>query len=329
MRAFVTGGTGFLGRRVVQRLLAQGHQVRVLARNAEKAAALAAGGAEIVPGDLSDIDAFTASLAGVDVVVLVGARAVSSGTWEEFVRENVAATEKMIDESVAAGVRRIVYVSSLGIFEIPRDGVTITEDTHYDHQPLLRGNYTRSKIDADRIARAAARSGKPVVIVRPGRIYGHDHPLGQPLYLGRVKKRLPGGFCLVVGKSSYLTPISYVENAADAVVAAATVPGVERGEFNVVDDPDLTHKRYFRAVSRLPGFPRRYLFLPVGLFVPALAVVDFLHRLLRGRSWSVAYQLRRSGRSARYSIDAARERLGWTARVGLEQALGETAGTKS
>jgi nucleoside-diphosphate-sugar epimerase len=67
------------------------------------------------------------------------------------------------------------------------------------------------------------------------------------------------------------------------------------------------------------------LFLPVGLFVPALVVVDFLHRLVRRRPFSVAYQLRRSGRSARYSIDAARARLGWQPRIGLEDALRETA----
>jgi nucleoside-diphosphate-sugar epimerase len=329
MTVFVTGGTGFLGRRIVERLLTAGHTVRVLARNPDKATAVRELGAEVVRGDLGDIDGFRPALAGCDVVVLAGARAISQGTWDEFVRENVVATEHMIDEAVAAGAKRVVYVSSLGIFEIPHDGVTITEDTDYDHQPLLRGNYTRSKIDADRIARAAARSGKPVVIVRPGRIYGHDHPLGQPLYLGRVKKKLPGGLCAVVGKSSYLTPISYVENAADAVVAAALAPDVEGQEFNVVDDPDLTHKTYFRAVSSLPGFPRRYVFFPVGLFVPALVVVEFLHKLVKRRSWSVAYQLRRSGRSARYATDAARSRLGWTPRVALQAALNQTAGART
>jgi nucleoside-diphosphate-sugar epimerase len=325
MRAFVTGGSGFLGRRVVERLLALGWQVRILARSPEKAAAVEKSGAEVVLGDLGDVDGFKQALRGCDVVVLVGARAVSHGTWDEFVRENVLATERLIDESLAAGARRVVYVSSLGIFDIPRDGVTITEETEYDREPLLRGNYTRSKIDADRIASTAARTGKPVVIVRPGRIYGHDHPLGQPLYLGRVKKRLGSGFCLVVGKGSYLTPISYVENAADAVVAAATTPGVDGRAFNVVDDPDLTHTRYFRAVSKLPGFPGRYAFLPVGLFVPALVVVNFIHRLVRRRSWSVAYQLRRSGRSARYATAAARSALGWQPKVDLDEALHATA----
>jgi nucleoside-diphosphate-sugar epimerase len=95
--------------------------------------------------------------------------------------------------------------------------------------------------------------------------------------------------------------------------------------FNIVDDPDLTHKRYFSAVAKLPGFPGKQVFLPVGLFVPALVVVNFIHKLLKRRPWSVAYQLRRSGRNARYSTDAARDALGWAPQVDLDAALQATA----
>jgi nucleoside-diphosphate-sugar epimerase len=272
-------------------LIDQGYEVSVLARDEAKAAPVGAMGAKIVVGDLGDIDAFAGDLAGCDLVVLAGARAVSDGTWQEFVDQNILATERLIDKASDAGARRIVYVSS----------------------------------HADRVAVAAIRAGKPVVIVRPGRIYGHDHPLGEPLYMGRVKKNLGSDLIVVIGSRAYFTPISYVENAADAVVAAGMVEGVDGRIFNIVDDPDLTHKRYFSAVAKLPGFPRKQVFLPVGLFVPALVVVNFLYKLLKRRPWSVAYQLRRSGRNARYSTDAARDALGWAPQVDLDAALQATA----
>jgi nucleoside-diphosphate-sugar epimerase len=218
VRAFVTGGTGFLGRRIVRRLIERGDQVYMLARDPDKSAEARALGARIIEGDLADVDAFAHELRGCDVVYHAGARVVSHGEWEDFLKTTVVATEKLIDAALAAGVKRFVHVSSLGIFELDRDGMTVTESTDYDHNPRLRGNYTRSKIDADRIACAFARSGKPVVVVRPGRIYGHDHPQ-QPLFFGRVKKRV-GNWLIVVSKPSYLTPIAYVENAADAVIAA-------------------------------------------------------------------------------------------------------------
>jgi nucleoside-diphosphate-sugar epimerase len=323
MRAFVTGATGFLGRRVVKRLLDRGDEVGALVRPSSNADELAALGAQIVRGDLEDVDAFKDALDGCDVVYHAGARVVSHGDWDLFEKANVVAVQKLIDYALAAGAKRFVYVSSLGIFDIPNDGVTITEDSDYDHQPMLRGHYTRSKIDGDRVACAAARTGKPVVIVRPGRIYGHDHPQ-LPLFLGRVKKRI-GSTLLVVSKPSYLTPICYVENAADAVVQAGVTEGVEGRIFNVIDDPDLTQREYFRMLAGLNGYPKNIIFLPVGLFVPAVIAVNFAHRLLKGRQWSVAYQLRRSGRNARYVTDAARKVLGWQPRTSVHDAVVQTA----
>ena len=322
MNAFVTGGTGFLGRRIVRRLIERGDKVTLLARDPAKAAEARSLGARIVEGDLADIDAFANELGGCDVVYHAGARVVSHGDWDEFLRATVIGTEKLIETALAAGVKRFVHVSSLGIFEIDHDGITVTENTDYDHNPRLRGHYTRSKIDADRIACAFAHSGKPVVVVRPGRIYGHDHPQ-QPLFYGRVKKRF-GSWLVVVSKPSYLTPISYVENAADAVVAAGTAPGVEGQIFNVIDDPELTQAQYFRSLCGLSGCPSRVVYIPVGIFVPALVAVDLVHRVLRRRPWPIAYQLLRSERNARYATDAARTRLGWTPRVKLDDAVRQT-----
>lgn len=336
MRAFVTGGTGFLGRRVVRRLVERGDDVVMLVRDPGKAAAWAdaqseageqAGRVELVEGNLGDVAAFADQLAGCDVVYHMGARVLSHGDWQLFLDETVVATERLIDAAVEAGVGRFVHVSSLGIFEIASDGVTITEDSEYDHQPMLRGYYTRSKIDADRIARRAARIGQPVVIVRPGQIYGHDHP-SEPLFLGRVNKRVRGR-ALVVSKPSYLAPIVYVENAADAVVLAGTRPGLEGRVFNVIDDSDLTQSRYFDEVAGRPGCPAAFFYLPVALFAPAVAAVDFLHRLLKRRPWAAAYQLRRSGLNARYATEPARAELGWEPRVGLRDAVVASTGGAS
>jgi len=222
-----------------------------------------------------------------------------------------------------AGVRRFVHVSSLGIFEIPKAGVTISEDSDYDHEPNLRGYYTRSKIHADRVACEAARSGLPVVVVRPGRIYGYDHP-SQPLFMGRVKKRLFGNTWAVVSRPDYFAPIAYVENAADAVVRAGTKEGIEGRILNIVDDPDLTQRKYFAAVDqaqRRHGQGLRILYFPVGLFLPAVVAASWMFRVLKRRSWSVAYQLRRSGRNAFYRTDSARSVLGWEPQIGLDEAL--------
>jgi nucleoside-diphosphate-sugar epimerase len=116
-----------------------------------------------------------------------------------------------------------------------------------------------------------------------------------------------------------------VENAADAVLQAGTAPEVEGRIFNVVDDSDLTQDTYFAEVGNLDGYPSRVIYLPVGLFAPAVKLVDLLFRVLKRRPWSAAYQLLRSGRDARYATDAARQELGWEPRVPLREALVATA----
>lgn len=323
MRAFVTGGTGFLGRRVVRRLVERGDEVFALAREGSRSKDLVAAGATVVGGDLGDIGPVLDRVAECDVVYHVGARVQSHGQWDEFFRVNVEATQRLMDAALAGKAKRFVHVSSLGIFEIDRDGLNITDTSDYDRRPTLRGFYTRSKIDADRLACSAARAGRNVVVVRPGLLYGPDHPQ-QSVFLGRVKKFLRPDLLLVVSTPGYLLPLTYIENAADAVILAGVTEGIDGSIFNVIDDPGLTQGEYFRTLSHVRARPLRVMYLPVWLLAPAVKAVDKLHRLVKRRPWAPAYQLLRSERSTRYATDAATARLGWKPRVELSQALEES-----
>lgn len=323
MRAFVTGATGFLGSRVVRRLVERGDRVIALAREGAGADALEKLGVEVLRGDLNDVTPALEIAAGCDVVYHVGARVATSGPWEEFFRVNVEATQRLMDAALGGRAKRFVHVSSLGIFDIPRDQMDIGDESDYDGRPFLRGHYTRSKLDADRLACTAVRTGRNVVVVRPGVLFG-PKPQNQGVFLGRVKKFLKPDLLAVVSSPSYRVPLVYVENAADAVVLAGTSETVERGIFNVIDDPDLTQERYFRTLSEARPRPLRVIYLPVSLVAPVVKAVDFVHKLVKRRPWTVAYQLLRSERSARYSTDAARTRLGWTPAVDLKTSLQES-----
>ena len=160
-------------------------------------------------------------------------------------------------------------------------------------------------------------------MVRPGVLYGFK-PNMQNVFLGRVRKFLRPDLLAVVSSPGYRVPLTYVENAADAVVLAGTVEGVERGIFNVIDDPDLTQQNYFRTLSEVRPSPLRVLYLPVSLVTPAVKLVNFAHKLVKRRPWAVAYQLLRSERSARYSTDAARTQLGWVPAKDLRTSLQES-----
>ncbi|MBC8293346.1 MAG: NAD-dependent epimerase/dehydratase family protein [Proteobacteria bacterium] len=322
MKVFVTGSTGFLGARVVSQLCGAGHDVTALVRAGSDSTELEGQGATVVYGELENVDGFAASLEGCGGVIHAGAHVQTSGDWSVFHNSNVLGTHRLIEASVAAGVRRFVHVSSLGIFELGRgrSEIEVDEEQAYDRKPLLRGHYTRSKIHADRAAMAALKSGAPVVVVRPGVLYGP----GRPLFRGRVSKRL-GPLRLVVSRASYPVPICYVENAAEALVLAATTPGVDGQVFNLVDDSALRQREYFSLLAAAESSGAKVVYLPPALLLPAIRAVAFLFKLLKRRQWTPAYQFERSARNASYSNTRAREILGWSATVATDEALRRSA----
>ena len=177
MRAFVTGGTGFIGSRVVKRLRDRGDEVVVLARRPEKASGL---DAEVVQGDLSDADAIRRGVEGCQAVFHIAAdyRVGMDPSKQDSMRDsNIGGTERVLDAAVDAGVDRIVYVSTINIFG-NTNGQTVDESYRRDEADGFVSTYDETKYRAHVIAEERAAQGAPIVIVQPGSVYGPgDHAL--------------------------------------------------------------------------------------------------------------------------------------------------------
>ena len=225
MKALVTGATGFLGAATVARLRAEGITVRALVRPGRRSQA-----DEQIEGDLCDAASLTRAVEGVDWVIHAGARVSTSGRWEEFEAANVHATETIIQRAMAAGVSRIVHVSSLSVYAVPVDGATITEESAYDDDGGERGFYARSKLAADRVAMAAIAAGAPLTVVRPGLLYGP----GRTPPLAR-RAIAAGPLRVMLASPNYLLPLAYVDNVADALLLAARRPEAQGRAYTIVD----------------------------------------------------------------------------------------------
>ena len=173
MRAFVTGGTGFVGGRLVKALRERGDEVVCLVRRPEKAGELERLGCELVQGDLNDTAAIEQGVTGADAVFHVAADyrvGVKPEKHASMQASNIGGTTRVIDAAHAAGVKKIVYVSTIAVF-----GNTMgkTVDETYEHPGTgFCSEYERTKYEAHKIARERAAKGAPVVIVQPGAIYG-------------------------------------------------------------------------------------------------------------------------------------------------------------
>ena len=167
MDALVTGGTGFVGANLVRELLAAGESVRVLARRGSDRRALDGLAVEVVEGDLLDPASLGRACAGVQTVYHAAA---DYRLWAPdpavLHRVNVDGTRAMLEAAGAAGVRRVVYTSTVGALGIPRDGSPGTEDTPVSIHDMV-GAYKRSKFVAEQVALDFARRGLPVVVVNP------------------------------------------------------------------------------------------------------------------------------------------------------------------
>jgi dihydroflavonol-4-reductase len=177
MRAFVTGGTGFIGSRVVQRLRERGDDVVVLARRPEKAAGL---DAEVVEGDLSDAGAIRRGVEGCQAVFHIAAdyRVGMDPSKQDSMRDsNIGGTERVLDAAADAGVEKIVYVSTINIFG-NTNGQTVDESYRRNEADGFVSTYDETKYRAHVLAEERAAEGAPIVIVQPGSVYGPgDHAL--------------------------------------------------------------------------------------------------------------------------------------------------------
>jgi nucleoside-diphosphate-sugar epimerase len=272
--AFVTGGTGALGVPTVARLRADGHTVRALARSADSAAAVQAAGAEPVPASLFDRDALTNAVRGADAILHLATRiappaaARRSAAWRENDRIRMEGTRNLVDAALAAGVGVVVYPSFAPVYA---DGGARWLSVG---DPVAPTAVLRSTLVAeDEVARFTARGGRGVALRMAG-VYGPYSAASRDV-LALARR----GVSAFVGPSAAYQPLVWDEDAASALVTAATTPGVA-GLHDVADDEPLTRAGLAAALGQVVG--RRVHRLPTGLVRAALGRrMEFLLRSQR------------------------------------------------
>lgn len=312
MKVLVTGATGFLGSSIVRRLCADGMEVRALVRPGRE---LSPAGVESSIGDVCDEASLQEAVRGVDGVVHAAARVDTKGRWEEFAEANIRGTRRVIRAAQNAGARVVVHISSLSVYAVPSDGVTITEDSPYESESDSRGHYSRSKLAADRLALAEAGRGAPVVVLRPGLLYGPGKrpPLARQSFDFQGRK-------LILATPNYTLPMAYTDNTADAVALALQTPAAIGQAFTIVDD-NIRQAEYTDLYRAAAGESWRPFFLPVDLVANAALVAEKVLRLARRRSPVTYHQVKRATRQAWFDTSRAQQVLGWHPKVSVAQGL--------
>lgn len=235
MRVLVTGATGRVGSRFVPRLLEQGDDVRVLVRDAAKAAALRDRGAEVLTGDLRDIDDVRKGLAGMDAVVHIAA-AFRRVPDEEAVAVNRDATIGLAREALAAGVSRFVLTSTTLVYGPGRGRPALESD-----EPRPARAYPISKVAAEQALQAMhVDDGLGLRVMRLGFVYGEGDP------------HLAEAMMFVRGRPAHMRfQLVHHADVGQALLRGLRANGIDGQIYNVTDDAPVT----FWEVHRLNREP--------------------------------------------------------------------------
>ncbi len=247
----VTGGTGFVGSHLIDRLLASGHDVTTLVRSPARAAGLEARGVTLVRGDLHDEAAIRAAVRGQNVVYHAAALVAAKDEAEFFRanREGTAIVVRAMEQ--LAPYARLVHISSLAAAGPAALGIPRT--TEHAEAPLTM--YGRSKNAAEQVVR---ESHLPWVIARPPAVYG---PRDRDNFL-QVFKLVRSGFAPVFGDGSQELSLVYAPDLARALELIGTTPGIESRAYFTNHPEIVTTADLVRRIGRLMGRDVRIIPIP-------------------------------------------------------------------
>ena len=319
-RALVTGGGGFLGSAILRLLREEGGwELRSFSRGAYPD--LEAAGIECFRGDLADLEAVEAAVAGSDIVFHVGAKAGVWGKFNEYYEANVRGTEHILAACRKHGVSRLVYTSSPSVVH---GGEAIEGgDESLPYPDHFEAPYPETKATAEKMVLAADSGNLATTALRPHLIWGPGDNHLVPKIIERARK----GRLRLVGKGDALIDTVYIDNAAEAHLAAARTlePGAAcagRAYFITNGEPRPIKEIIDRMVGAA-GLPPVESFVPIGAAVALGRVLELGHRLFAPSKepMMTAFLARQLGTSHWFDISAARRDLGFEPAVSLDEGF--------
>lgn len=302
MKVFLTGATGFVGSHVARAYAAAGAELRLLTRSSSRLAGIEGIAAETVVGDLRRPEELRSALAGCDAVVHVAA---DYRLWvrdpDQMYAANVNGTRDLLRIASEAGVRRVVYTSSVATMGFKSDGTIVDESTPVALGDMV-GHYKRSKFMAEQEAIKAARAGQHVMILNPTTPIGSND--AKPTPTGRI----------VVDFLNRNFP-AYVDTGLNLVdveeVARMHVVALERGapgERYILGGENLTLKQILDKMSAITGLPSPTMKVPNAVAMAYAFFEEAITGKLLGKEPRATVEAVRMGKKKMFASSAKAER---------------------
>jgi predicted dehydrogenase/nucleoside-diphosphate-sugar epimerase len=315
-RVLLTGGTGFIGRHLLRRLLDEKGRVRLLTRHAPAKELLEDDRVEVFLGNLGNSTDVDRAVTGVSEVYHLGAAV--EGWAEDFQCATIAGTTNVVESALNHRIDKFVYMSSLSVIHAAAaNGAPIAEDWPLEPFAEKRGLYSQTKLQAERIVvEAVQQRGLRAIILRPGEVVGPDRP-----FLSGAVAIETGTRLIVLGNGRHTLPLVWVDDLVDAILAAGNSDRFDGTVLHLVDPNQLSQDDIARFYLRTTGKQKSVIHAPLSLLYTAAFGANTVFGLIGRTAPLTPYRLKSAIGLRTFDCTAAAKALDWQPRVGIRQGL--------
>ena len=314
MEILVTGATGFLASHLVPALQERGYAVSALVLPSEDAGSLSERGVAVYRGDVRQPETLIEPMLNADAVVHMAALMATWAPMEVHRAVHVRGTENVCRAALAAGVRRLVHLSS-AITYTPTRGRPIEE--HFPQEPVHEPHAV-TKAEGDKLVqRMIAHDGLPAVIVRPEAMFGPNDRIN----FRRLADRLRAGKGIIIGSGHNAVPFVYVTDVVQGLLLALEHPRAVGEAYNITNDKWMTEEAFLRAIAEEVGGQPPRVHVPYRAIYTAAVVAEWIASATKRQPLVTRHGVQMFGSHNPLSIEKARRELGYEPQVSLREGI--------
>ena len=314
----VTGSTGFLGSRIVKKLISNGFKVRAFVLKTSNINKLRNLDVEICVGNIADLALLRPAFEDIDYVVHAAADTV--GSVEGGRVNTIQGTKNVLALCKEFNAKKLIYISSCSVYGVTdyQKGYVVTEESSLERAPETRGAYSNAKFQAEKVVlQTMSENAYPIVCLRPGTIYGP----GGEIYTPMMGFSFGSKIFLTIGDGKFVLPLVYIDNVADAVRIVLEKAESGGKVYNLIDPYQLTKKQYIERLMKKVYPQAKFLYFPYSILYIIVYFQEVLFKLIDRTPFLTRYRLESSQKKIVYDGDKIRRELNWTPPVSLDDAL--------
>lgn len=329
MNAALTGGTGFIGGRLAEKLIEGGHSVKCLVRDASNVNNLKKIGASLFYGNLDDHHNFDDFVKDADVVYHVAAMVSDWGDRADFFKINIEATNELLRSSKKSNVKRFIYLSSSTViwksdlFHVHKLSET---DELYPYPREYNDYYNETKAEAEKLViRFYLDTGLEAVVVRPSNVWG----AGDRVILPRIAKAAEKGFLYSIGWGEKWVSPCNVGNLVHALLLASENKNAPGNIYFINDGMKIDHNSFLSDLLKASGISwSSGITIPYTLAYALAAFMEIIFKLMRSEKPPVLtrFAVAAIAGSRTYSIEKAKKQLGYHPVISYDEGLKQLGG---